>query len=101
MRSYLEIADELDQHLIQVQAVIDCLSVDICNNKGEFSVSGDCVSGMLWTAQTLLQNAIKTADKLHKAKLQETAFTPQAEIKIAQIEQQRLSQTGVKNDETH
>lgn len=99
MRSYSEIADELDQHLIQAQAVIDCLSVDICNNEGEFSVSGDCVSGMLWTAQTLLQNAIKAADKLHKAKLQET--TPQAEIKIAQIEQQRLSQTGVKNDETH
>lgn len=63
---YLDLANELDQHLIQVQAVIDYLTLDIGNNKGEFSASGDCVSGMLWTAQTLIENAKYTADRLHK-----------------------------------
>ncbi|GAB1656953.1 TPA: hypothetical protein PXA24_000009 [Mannheimia haemolytica] len=65
-KDYLDLANELDKHLIQVQAVIDYLTLDIGNNKGEFSVSGDCVSGMLWTAQTLIENAKYTADRLHK-----------------------------------
>ncbi|HHW7569039.1 TPA: hypothetical protein ACU21L_000068 [Mannheimia haemolytica] len=43
---YLDLVNELDQHLLQVEAVINYLSVDLGENK-EFSVSTDIVSGML------------------------------------------------------
>ncbi|MEG9489624.1 hypothetical protein [Mannheimia indoligenes] len=61
---YLDLVNELDQHLLQVEAVINYLSVDLGENK-EFSVSTDIVSGMLWTAQTLIENAKDTAERLH------------------------------------
>lgn len=105
---YLDLANELDKHLIQVQAVIDYLTLDIGNNKGEFSVSGDCVSGMLWTAQTLIENAKYTADRLHKHnrkafleycdnESEKRAFAPRTAAKMNRIEKQRLA-TGVNND---
>lgn len=61
---YLDLVNELDQHLSQVEAVINYLSVDLGENN-EFSVSVDIVSGMLWTAQTLIENAKDTAERLH------------------------------------
>lgn len=61
---YLDLVNELDQHLSQVEAVISYLSVDLGENN-EFSVSNDVVSGMLWTAQTLIENAKDTAERLH------------------------------------
>ncbi|MEG9498733.1 hypothetical protein [Mannheimia indoligenes] len=62
---YLDLINELDQHLLQVEAVINYLSIDLGENK-EFSASVDIVSGMLWTAQTLIENAKYTAERLHK-----------------------------------
>lgn len=64
-KDYLDLVNELDQHLLQVEAVINYLSVDLGENK-EFTTSLDIVSGMLWTAQTLIENAKDTAERLHK-----------------------------------
>lgn len=61
---YLDLVNELDQRLSQVEAVINYLSVDLGENN-EFSVSNDIVSCMLWTAQTLIENAKYTAERLH------------------------------------
>lgn len=57
--------DELCQNLTQAQAIIDYLTVDIATNN-EFSVSNEIVANTLWTAQTLLQNANTSYDKLSK-----------------------------------
>ncbi|MEG9487025.1 hypothetical protein [Mannheimia indoligenes] len=64
-KDYLDLVNELDQHLLQVEAVINYLSVDLGENK-EFTAGLDVVSGMLWTAQTLIENAKDTAERLHK-----------------------------------
>lgn len=71
--TYLDKADELDRHLFQAKAVIDYLCVDHGETGGNFSVNTEIVGNMLWTAQTLLENAIQTASDLHevsKAKFQ-------------------------------
>lgn len=62
---YLDLINELDQHLLQAEAVISYLGIDLGENK-DFTVSLDVVSGMLWTAQTLIENAKHTAERLHK-----------------------------------
>lgn len=66
LETYLDKADALNQHLLQAKAVIDYLSVDHSETGGEFSVNAEVVGNMLWTAQTLLKNAIQTADELHE-----------------------------------
>ncbi|WP_373766681.1 hypothetical protein [Glaesserella sp.] len=71
--TYLNKSDDLDRHLSQAKAVIDYLCVDHGATGGEFSVNAEIVGNMLWTAQTLLENAIQTASELHevsKAKFQ-------------------------------
>ncbi|QLB14653.1 hypothetical protein A6B39_03890 [Mannheimia granulomatis] len=61
---YLDLVNELDQHLLQAEAVINHLGIDLGENE-EFSVSVSVVSGMSWTAQTLIENAKDTAERLH------------------------------------
>ncbi|OOF68815.1 hypothetical protein BKG95_00670 [Rodentibacter pneumotropicus] len=58
--------DDLHQHLTQAQAIIDYLNADIAVNN-EISVSNEVLANTLWTAQTLLQNANKSYDKLSEA----------------------------------
>lgn len=62
---FIDLLGELTQHILQAQAVVDFLSVDIGENE-EFSASRNTVSGMLWTVQTLLSNAESVSDKLSK-----------------------------------
>ncbi len=62
---YLDLTNELEQHLSQAEAVINYLNVDLGENQ-EFSASVDIVIGMLWTAQTLIENAKYTAEQLHR-----------------------------------
>ncbi|AHG73255.1 hypothetical protein X781_11070 [Mannheimia sp. USDA-ARS-USMARC-1261] len=41
------------------------MSVDYCNNENEFTANPEIVGNLLWTAQTLLDHAKKSADKLY------------------------------------
>lgn len=99
--SYSELTDTLNQHLLQARAVVEFMSVDHCNNDGKFSASDEIVGNMLWTAQTLLQNAIQTAGELHELNRQaylqvqeaQQAFQSCSKAKLSRIEQQRLAQT--------
>ncbi|AHG87295.1 hypothetical protein F544_20670 [Bibersteinia trehalosi USDA-ARS-USMARC-190] len=96
-----KLTDELDQHLTQVSALIDFMSVDYCNNGNEFTANAEIVGNLLWTAQTLLDQAKKSADQLYhfnrQAYLQESkaqqAFKAGTQQKLAHIEQERLAQT--------
>lgn len=96
--TYLELANDLDQHLMQAEAVISYLGMDLGENK-DFTVSLDIVSGMLWTAETLIENAKKTAKALHDHHRQEAAFEQGTGQKIAQIEAHRLAQTTKGGDD--
>ncbi|MGX3021514.1 hypothetical protein [Ursidibacter sp. B-7004-1] len=64
-KAYLDLLDTLDQNLIQASAVIDYMSTDVGENK-DFSVNIEVVANMLWTAQTLLSNALEVASKLNQ-----------------------------------
>lgn len=96
-----QLTDELNQHLTQASALIDFMSVDYCNNENEFTANPEIVGNLLWTAQTLLDHAKKSANRLYEFNretyLQEReaqqAFKTGTKAKINRIEQQRLAQT--------
>lgn len=101
LETFSQLTDELNQHLTQASALIDFMSVDYCNNENEFTANAEIVGNMLWTAQTLLDHAKKSADRLYhfnrQVYLQESetkqAFKAGTQQKLARIEQQRLTQT--------
>lgn len=62
---FLDLLDELNQHILQAKAVVDFLSVDFGENQG-FTASDNTVSGMLWAVQTLLNNAENVSGKMNQ-----------------------------------
>ncbi|MCK3655966.1 hypothetical protein A4G19_15475 [Pasteurellaceae bacterium Macca] len=68
LSNYLDASDELHAKISQASALIEYLSVDLCeNNSQNFTPSIEIVGGMLWTISDLLTSSKVKYEELSEA----------------------------------